>query len=103
MVLSSLGAPQIFLGFLKEIQLGHSSATTLHISATPVRLRVTSTELPFRESLRVHLLDGTDDSFAQCHPNEAPATSDEKDQFEERAAGVARATSTLSRRAGARA
>jgi len=36
-----------------------------------VRLQVTSTGLPFQESLRAHLLDGTDDSFAQCHHDQA--------------------------------
>ena len=58
-------------------------------------------ELPFQESLRAHLLGGTDDSFAQCHHEQAGVTSAEMDQIEVRAAGGARVSSTLSKRAGA--
>jgi hypothetical protein len=43
-------------------------ATTLQTSATSVRLQVTSMGLPFQESLRAHLLDGTDDSCDRCPP-----------------------------------
>jgi hypothetical protein len=63
-----LGAPLIFLDFLKGIRLAHSSATTFQTSATSVRLQVTSMGLPFQESLRAHLLDGTDDSCDRCPP-----------------------------------
>ena len=47
-------------------------------------------------------MGGTGDSFAQCHHDQAAVTSAERDQVEERAAGVARVTSAQQTRRCAR-